>query len=854
MAESLVPISKNAQIVLEKRYLDKDDKGSLVEDADGAYWRVADRLSSELAQYYATPDEISATTVQYYRLMRGGFFLPNSPTIANAGTRTGQLSACFVLPISDSLSNGKDGIYDTLRKAQLIFQTGGGCGYYFGNLRGPTEMVLTTRGFSSGPLSFMDVYDTACQSIAQGGIRRGAQMAILRCDSPQIMEFIRYKEDPTKLTNFNVSVAATDEFLAKLQPGVPDAYEIVDPKAGKKGIFLHARAVFKEIIHRAWSSGEPGLVFIDRMERYNPTPRMGGYQATNPCGEQPLNPWESCNLGSMTLCAFTVRVNHTPGMPVKYKFDFGLLEEMVGTAIELMDNVVDANEYVPARGENPGVPEIREVTLQTRKLGLGVMGLARMLFKLQLPYNSIEGRAFAERVYATIDVTAKEKSNALAKKYGAYPYMKMWWDESVVFHVRVLQERARHARVAGMEDIAVRYENLIPKVTEFGYRNSTVTTVAPTGTLSILHDTSGGCEPQFALVIKRKQADTIMYETDKVFVQEMRDRGFTDELIELVIQTVADHRGSLVESISSGVLCDLLSKNEEIYEALIEMSKVYIVAGDIAPTDHVLMQAGLQKYCCSAISKTINFPKEATEEDVAVAYRLAIDSGCKGITVYRDGCRDHQPLTAGSGETKPEIVETVQVVESRVPEKLPPRYRPDRLYGLTERRETGDGRVYVNVGYDGEGPREVFIEVGRAGGVLNGFSEALGRMISVALKYRVPLDEIATMLVGIRSANQHGFGKNTIFSIPDAVGQILRLIPKSIFASVVGDGEPEPVPAEAVVVPELEPAGIQVDNRRQNTEHYGESPECRECGSPMKFDNGCRGGTCTNEACGFAKC
>ena len=831
LAETLPPLAANAVTVLKKRYLDRNDQGQPQENVDELFWRVASTLGS-VDDNYGDPDNKHASSETFFRMMRGGLFLPNSPTLANAGTRTGQLSACFVLPVADALSNGVNGIYDTLREAQLIFQTGGGVGYSFSRLRGKGKIVETTRGFSSGPVSFMDVYNTSCGSIAQGGIRRGAQMGILRVDHPDIMEFIRYKEDLTKLTNFNVSVAVTEDFLKALQNDEP--YQLLDPRFGPTGEFLNAREVWNEIINRAWSTGEPGLFFVDRANAEHPTPKLGAYEATNPCGEQPLAPYESCNLGSITL----------DNLVIDGELAWDKLAEVTHAAIHMMDNVVDANAYVPAKGENPGVPKIREVTLQTRKLGLGIMGLARMLFKLGLAYDSEEGRAMAARVYAFIDVHSKLASCKLAKERGAFPYFVANKAESQEFYKSYWAKRAKVAQEAGWNDIAELYKQAVLQMLDHGVRNSTTTTVAPTGTLSILHDTSGGCEPEFALVISRWQAETEMFEANPVFAAKLQASGLTAEEIDQVYRALGKHRGSLNEALEAGSLDSLL---EPALGILKNLAPTYVVAGDIAPKHHVLMQAALQKHCDSAISKTINFPNEATVEEVEAAYWLAIESGCKGITVYRDGSRMFQPLTAGDKKAKEEpkaaVVEATEVVAGQ------PRPRPSTLVGLTKMQHTGDGKLYVTMNYDEEGLREVFPVVGRSGGTIFSLTEAIGRLISLALQYRVPAREIVHKLVGIRSANVFGIGAKQVLSIPDAIGKVMN-------ESQTGALRTElPAMVEAVV-PELVPSyASQAElTSRLHALEQGESPECPNCSAPMKFGEGCRGGSCTNAECGYAKC
>jgi len=865
VASTLIPISQNATTVLAKRYLCKDDRGQLIEDPDGMFYRVAAHLARESGKFGLNEEEVFRQQLTYFRLMRGTFFEPNSPTLANAGTRTGQLSACFVIPVTDAFSNMRngsdDGIYDALRKAQLIQQTGGGVGYDFSDLREMLALVETTKGLASGPLSFMDVFNSACEAMKQGGMRRGAQMGILRMNHPDIMTdpsrdtkefkhqgFIQYKEDLTKLTNFNVSVSVSDAELDKITGTDPDPdYELVSPRTGPTGQKLNAKKVFAEIIQRAWSTGEPGMVFIDRMNKHNPTPRLGRYSATNPCGEQPLVPYESCNLGSMKLDMYVDADAHF----MKSEFEADVID-----VITMMDDVVDANQYVP------GVPEIQQVTLQTRKLGLGIMGHARMLFKMGLGYHTEAGRSVSAYVYALMDIASKEQSVKLAAERGAYPYFKANWNESVAFFTADWTERAAQAREDGFDDLADRLLALIPLMAQYGMRNSTTTTVAPTGTISIIAETSGGCEPEFALEIIRNQAGSIMKELNPVFHEALVITGFDEAEIEKILAVVGQYRGSLREALTYQEDPRVVFGQEK-GEALQVMADIFVVAGDIAPGDHIRMQAALQRYCDSAISKTINFPKEATVEQVEEAYLLAIQLGCKGVTVYRDGSRSFQPLTAGNRESgevvaaKDQEIARLKAELAKIPVATAPRTRAGRLFGFADRIDTGDGRIYASVGYDGEGIREVLIEVGKSGGVLNSLVEAIGRLISLALKYRVPRDEIGSMLRGIRSANTYGFGHNQVLSIPDAVGKMIQEAPASMAASTFGN---EPLNRAKLDTPGGRPL-YQVPHgddlarvRVHNVHDLGESPECPQCGSAMKFGEGCRGGTCTNSGCGYAKC
>ncbi|MEB3186952.1 MAG: vitamin B12-dependent ribonucleotide reductase [bacterium] len=818
-------LSKNAITVLEKRYLRKDEHGVVCETPEGLFRRVARTLAEVDAQYGASPVEVEATSERFYQLMAGLEFLPNSPTLANAGTRTGQLSACFVLPVPDDLG----GIFETCKQAALIHQTGGGTGFAFSRLRPKNDLVASTKGVSSGPVSFMDVYNSATESIKQGGMRRGANMGILRVDHPDIMEFIRHKEDLSKLTNFNISVAITDAFMAALEAGTD--YDLINPRSGEPAGRLDARKVWTEVIQRAWNTGEPGLVFIDRMNRYCPVPWLGQYESTNPCGEQPLIPYESCNLGSINLERFVVEAASGEA-----SIDWAALRTAIHVSTHLLDNVIDANHYP--------IPEIRQVTLATRKIGLGVMGFARMLFRLGVGYGSEGSMKVAEQVFSFIDYESKVASIELSKTRGQFPARDGHEAESNAFFERLLLERDAQAD----RHPEARFADLVPLVREFGIRNSTTTTIAPTGTISIIADTSGGCEPVFALAFKRWQAETHMVDVDGVFLEHARRHGY--------------HSGDLMEAIEAhhGSLVGL-----EGFDLPANVVETFVTAHDISPRKHVLIQAAFQKYNDSATSKTINFPEEATVEDVEVAYTLAWKTQCKGITIYRNNSRQFQPLSVPKAETKTAEAapETAMTVTSFVEAPVhvhgevdrvrhgAPRVRSEDLYGFTRVSNTGDGKLYTTINYDEQGIREVVTNIGRSGGTLNSLSEAIGRLISLALQYNVPVDEIAAQLIGIRGANPTGFGPKQLLSIPDAIGKVLKDSPRQLGSILSAQPTLSAAPvayttAHAMVAP----AAAVSRNGHHAVEVLGESPDCPECGHSLEFGEGCA--VC--RGCGFSRC
>ncbi len=790
-------LSKNALTVLEKRYLRKDDQGNVAETPEELFTRVARTLAELDRQYGATDAEIDETTRTFLSTLTALDFLPNSPTLANAGTRTGQLSACFVLPVPDDLG----GIFGAIREAALIHQTGGGTGFAFSRLRPKGDLVGSTKGVSSGPVSFMDVFNAATESIKQGGMRRGANMGILRVDHPDIMEFIRHKEDLSKLTNFNISVAVTDRFMQAVEKD--ERYDLINPRGGEPAGQLDAREVFREIVERAHSTGEPGVIFIDRINATQPTPWLGDIESTNPCGEQPLLPYESCNLGSINLERMVVAHQG------KVSVDWERLRRTVHVATHLLDNVIDANKY--------SIPQIAEVTFSTRKIGLGVMGFARMLAALGIGYASDEGRAMAERVMSFIDFESKRQSIDLAKVRGPYPAYRPDNRYPMLWQARHHQPN-RHPEAD--------YLGLIADLERHGLRNACTTTIAPTGTLSILADTTGGVEPMFALAFKRLQADTEMPEVDSLFLKVAKEMGFYSDRLMKAIE--ANH----------GSLADLTE-----FDLPAAIRDVFVIAHDINPRDHVLIQAAFQKYNDSATSKTINFGEDATVDDVETAYRLAFQTGCKGITVYRNNSRKFQPLSvpapAEPAATPHRIESDGELPSERLAEPWQPRVRPEDLYGFTRCTVTGDGKLYTTINYDEQGIREVVTIVGRSGGTIFSLAEALGRVVSLSLQYNIPVDEIANKMIGIRGANPHGFGHNQVLSIPDALGRVLKDAPRSL--GPVLARQPHPVTLQTHAPRMMGKEAVTI---------YGESPECPDCGHDLDFGEGCA--TC--RSCGFSRC
>ena len=728
-------LSPNALRVLSKRYLRRSEDGRLLETPGGMFRRVAEAVAAAEEAWGGDAAEWAGV---FYSMMTKGEFLPNSPTLMNAGGGMGQLSACFVLPVEDSMES----IFNAVKNTALIHKSGGGTGFSFSRIRPARDIVRTTMGVSSGPISFMTVFDRATDTVKQGGVRRGANMAVLRVDHPDIMAFINCKREMANLNNFNLSVALTDTFLAALEAG--GDYGLVNPRTLEVAGALSAREVFNAIVDSAWASGEPGIIFIDLLNRANPTPHVGVIEATNPCGEQPLLPYEACNLGSVNLSVM--------GVPEKRSVDWNLLEKTVRRGVRFLDDVIQVNRYP--------LPEIASMVAGNRKIGLGVMGFAELLFICGIPYDSEEALGLAERIMSFIADKALGESVELAKRRGAFPNFKG----------------------------SVYERNGMPPV-----RNATVTTIAPTGSISIIAGCSSGIEPVFALAFTRRNLldeGEEMREVVPVFERVARERGFgTDGFLSLLAL-----KGSL-----DGM--------EGVPE---DVRRVFVTSHDISPEWHVRMQAAFQKFTDNAVSKTVNLPRSATREDVARVFLLAGELGCKGVTVYRDGSRDRQVLNLGRSEP----------VAAPVAE---PRTRPEFVSGATRRMKTGCGDLFVTINRDEKGPVEVFSRLGKAGGCASSQGEALCRMISLALSNHVPPEAIARELRGI-SCNRPGWqGGQRINSCADAIALALE------------SGE----------------APKEDDGREPDEPPSGNAGACPNCGAGLKHESGCV--SCELD-CGYTEC
>jgi ribonucleoside-diphosphate reductase alpha chain len=719
-----IQFSENAKIVLNRRYLKKDPGGNPVESPEEMFERVAESVAFA-DTFFDSKANILKSKEKFLKMMTSLWFLPNSPTLMNAGRELGQLAACFVLPVEDSL----EGIFETLKNTAIIHKSGGGTGFSFSRIRPVNDIVKSTAGVSSGPISFMAVFDAATETVKQGAARRGANMAVLHVDHPDIESFINTKNDLTRLNNFNISVAVTKSFMEALSK--KEDYELVNPRTGKTVSKISSEKIFDMIVSSAWQTGEPGIIFIDRINENNTTPGLGKIEATNPCGEQPLLPYESCTLGSINLSR----------MIKDHSIDYSRLKEVVHDAVHFLDNVLEINKYP--------LSIIEKMSKKTRKIGLGVMGFADMLIRMNIAYDSENAVEQAESVMSFIQKESRNASEALAKTRGNFPAYKnsIFDSQSIPF-----------------------------------MRNATTTTIAPTGSISIIAGTSSGIEPLFAIShVRRILEGETLYEMHPVFLQMAHEQGFyTGEIATEIAKT--------------GSVKDITSVSESI-------RKIFKTSHDITPAWHIKIQAAFQKYTDNAVSKTINFSSGATLEDVKQAYLLAYESGCKGLTIYRDGSRQDQVLCLSK--------------EKRDTDKIIPRPRPKRTFGFTERIRTGCGNLYVTINSDNEGICEVFGKMGKTGGCASSQIESVGRLISLALRSGVTTEAIIKQLVGIRCPSPAWENGKMIHSCHDAIALVLKNFIGSSFV----------VKQSAMGV-------------------------CPECSGPLVHEEGCL--IC--HSCGYSKC
>ncbi len=792
-------LSDNAVKVLEKRYLEKDENGNLLEDCDGMFRRVAKAIASADAAY---TDEkgLAAIEQEFYDMMANLEFLPNSPTLMNAGRPLGQLSACFVLPVEDTM----EGIFESIKNAALIHKSGGGTGFSFSRLRAKGSAVNSTGGVASGPISFMKVFNAATEAVKQGGTRRGANMGILRIDHPDIMEFISCKSDNSEITNFNLSVGITEDFMKAVEHNLE--YELLDPKTKEPVAKLNAKEVFDIIVEMAWKNGEPGIIFLDRLNRDNVTPKLGEIESTNPCGEQPLLPYEACNLGSINL--YNMMNDSHKGL------DFEKLENTVRKAVRFLDNVIEVNKYP--------LPEIDKMTRGTRKIGLGVMGWADTLCALGLAYNSQAAIDLADKVMSFISDIAMKASQNLAELKGVFPF----------------------------------YEDSIYVQKGIKVRNATTTTIAPTGTLSLIAGVSSGIEPIFAISYIRNVMDNSeLVEVNPVFKGAALSGNFYSEELMKKIARV----GTV----------------NNMNEVPVKVQEIFVTAHDVLPEWHVKMQAAFQRHTDNAVSKTVNLSHDATTDDVREVFTLAYKTQCKGVTIYRDRSRDLQVLNIGKVKGKEENADKGlptgeniycdSCAVNNTPGKIEPRPRPDITTGFTEKVGIGCGNLYITVNYDENGICEVFTNTGRAGGCPSQ-SEATSRLVSVALRSGMDVKSIVEQLKGIRCPSTIRQKGLKVLSCPDAIGRLIEKVAK------IQSSKDEDVSGEICATTEYsllqKPSARTADAEQSdcdsqcssctmnevcsNPRNEGDfvSAECPECGKALEHEGGC----VICRSCGYSKC
>ena len=843
-----IELSDNSRQVLAKRYLRKGKDGTPVETIEEMFWRVAYHVAEVEKKW---DQDIDAKARKFYQMLTDKRFFPNSPTFTGAGTSLGQLAACFVLPISDDMGRKDDGIFTTLRNAALIQQTGGGNGFSFSRLRPSGARVKSSAGQATGPIGFLRVYDQAFGEIAQGGTRRGANMGVLRVDHPDIESFITCKTDENAITNFNISVGITDDFMEAVRADQDWALQFPDVKspayqdfngdlddAEEAGLpirtykIVKARDLFDRIVTQAHHNGEPGVLFLDTANRDNPVPHLYRLESTNPCGEQWLGPYENCCLGSINLAQ-----HFGPDQTVDWKS----LQETTELATTFLDDVVDANAYVPA------VPQLEESAKNSRRIGLGIMGLSDLLYHVGIRYGSPEGQEFASQVMEFVRFHAMRTSIDLAKQRGSFPAIEgsIYDPNSIIWAPPqpIVAYKHNHNRPE------INWDSITKGIKAHGIRNAAQTTVAPTGTIATVAGCEGyGCEPVFALAYIRHVNDN-GNDLQLNYISPQFEKALETANLEPEIQQ------EIIEQVAKTGTCqniDALPKS---------ISEVFVVSGDIPADDHVRMQASLQAFVDNSLSKTINFPSTATPEDIADAYLLAWELGCKGITVYVTGSRDFVVLetndTAGSKlinqaedeylQEDTSLVETNGQLQFWKETKKP---RPRSLRGFTYSIETPIGKTFVTVNENGGNqPFEVFVNASKAGSETAAHSEAIGRLISYLLRISSPVEPrkrlktIMDQLGGIGGGRSLGFGPNRIRSLPDGIAKALDEY--LFFHHCENEVPEEDCPEDAPILPLSGLAGVK---------HLGKRPIgelCPECGqATLVNEEGCR--KCYS--CGYSEC
>jgi ribonucleoside-diphosphate reductase alpha chain len=795
--------SGNALKMMRKRFLLTRDDGSQEKPADMMH-RVARALAEVERDYGATDQEVHQHEQNFFEAMANKEFTPAGRTLTNAGAPTALVANCIVLPVMDSMES----IFQTLKDAALLQQAGSGLGFAFSHLRPSGAVTKRSRGTSSGPVSFLEVYNQAFGVIKQQG-RHGANMAIMRVDHPDILDFINSKKVEGRIRNFNISIGITDEFMDAVlhRPNEPwlatfngekmKPRKVLRAKNGSvngyEELDITAKQLFDELVEGAWTNGEPGVVFLDTVNKTNPLPRLGEIDACNPCGEQFLHHYDVCNLGSINLAAFAANGD----------VDWNRLRFVTRAAIRMLDNVIDRSNFP--------VPKVTEMMKKNRRIGLGIMGFADLLYQLKVKYNSPKGFALAEKVMAFIQKESEAISRELAEKKGVFPN----------YELSVFKDHGEKRR------------------------NTALTTVAPTGSISMMFDASSGIEPNFALLYTKQDKDGHQYHyLNTYFKKALEERGID-------LDKVKD------ELVKTGSIQNLTWLPQDLRDT-------FVVSMDMSAEDHIGIQAAFQKHVDNSISKTINFPNSATREDVANGYILAWQSGCKGCTVYREGSRTVQILNLGTGENITSPTEFTEGAEApavkiadkvlKEPPKCSPKPRPEVLTGQTYKVKTGYGNLYITINNDENGqPFEVFATIGKSGGFFQEQSEGICRLISLALRAGVGVDDIISDLKGIRGPMPVLTNKGTVLSLPDAIGQILEEHMKYLRGEIPRLEEKK---AETLAehlnkeAPVAVKAGVKEKPKKKSMADFGMMPGCPECGNVLEMSEGCM--SC--KACGFSRC
>ncbi|NOZ71398.1 MAG: adenosylcobalamin-dependent ribonucleoside-diphosphate reductase [Chloroflexi bacterium] len=809
--DEAIHLSENSREVLKRRYLRKGLNGEPIETPAEMFYRVASHVGEAEAVFDGNVEQV---TRNFYDLLTQLRFFPNSPTFTGAGTPLGQLAACFVLPIEDDMGKHPDGIFQTMRNAALIQQTGGGNGFSFSRLRPRGDSVMTSAGIATGPMGFLEAYDKAFGVIAQGGTRRGANMAVLRVDHPDIEEFISCKAEEGTITNFNISVGVTDAFMEAV---IADKdFDLVNPRTDEVTKTVRARDLFEKIATYAHRNGEPGILFLDAANRTNPVPHLYELEATNPCGEQWLGPYENCCLGSINLAQHVTAAG---------EIDWLLLEKTVTEATHFLDNVVEANAYVPA------VPQLKEAAKRVRRIGLGIMGLADVMYQLGVRYGSDESLELASQIMEFVRFHSMRASIELARQRGPFPAIRgsiydptnLKWEPPTPLNP--------YTRDFGRPPL--NWDVIVAGLMTHGIRNGAQTTIAPTGTIGTVTGCEGyGCEPVFALAytryVKEKEGDVPLTYVSPLFMKALEN-----------VDIVGSERQRIIDQVIHAGSCQQI---EELPEALLH---TFVVSQDVVPEEHVMMQAALQRFVDNSISKTCNFPPDATVDDVKKAYESAWKLGCKGLTVYVTGSRQEVVLeTNATAEAKSKqngtVPPTTEAVIHPLPTPVPRRkHRPTHLHGITYRQATPVGTAYITVNSTNDGePFEVFLNVGKAGSDVAAVAEALGRLMSYILRMPSPLSpnerlqQIVYQLGGIGGGRPLGFGPQRVRSLPDALAQVLtEHLEKAELEAIT---KPAPVPSEQMELPLSQIGDL-----------------CPECGqATLMYVEGCK--KCIN--CGYSEC